>query len=384
MRVLFVIDSLTPGGTEQSTVQLAPYLRDLGIDLTIVTLKSAKHDLRDEARAAGIEVIGLRASRRGSQLRELRNLIRSREPDIVHTALFEADQLGRLAAWRSGIPVVSSFVNTPYEAVRLADPNVRRWKLLLVRSIDAFTARYFVDRFHAVSEGVKLANARALRLPSDRIEVAERGRHASLAGSCTAERRARARASLELDADSPVLLNLGRLEHQKGQADLVEATIALADRNLGCVVLIAGKEGSASESVRRALDGDHEAQAHVRLLGHRSDVVDLLCAADVLVISSRFEGTAGVALEAMAVGVPIVSTDVVGLRGILEHERNAVLVPVGNPRALAAGIERLLDDPALRARLVCAGKQDFGSRFTLDVAAQKLAAFYEGVIARSR
>ena len=126
MRVLYVIDSLAPGGTEQSTIVLAPHLRELGFESTIVTLKSAEHDLTPEAEAAGITVQRLNSGRLPKRVRELRRLIRSGKFDVVHTALFDADQLGRVAAWGTGVPVVSSFVNTPYDPARLADPNVNK------------------------------------------------------------------------------------------------------------------------------------------------------------------------------------------------------------------------------------------------------------------
>ena len=108
------------------------------------------------------------------QLFELRKMIRAIRPDIVHTALFRADQLGRVASVLTGARVVSSLVNTPYVDERLGDPNVVRWRLRAAQAVDAATSRLFVDRFHAVSDGVKSENARDIyaylcqrsRLPS--------------------------------------------------------------------------------------------------------------------------------------------------------------------------------------------------------------------------
>jgi glycosyltransferase involved in cell wall biosynthesis len=115
------------------------------------------------------------------------------------------------------------------------------------------------------------------------------------------------------------------------------------------------------------------------MLGHRTDVGDLLVAADALAISSLFEGTAGVALEAMALGTPIVSTDLDGLRGVLRHDDTALLVERSNPRALAEGISRVLDDTQLASRLAGRARADFDNRFTLSAAAKKLADLYRSV-----
>ena len=380
MRVLFVIDSLAPGGTEQSTIVLAPHLRRLGVEATIVTLRAAEHDLTEQAEAHGTPVRRLEASSFLGRLRELRRMVRSGDFDVVHTALFSSDQLGRIAARGTGVWVISSFVSTPYDKSRLADPNVKEWKLRLVQAVDAITGRLMVDRFHAVSEGVKVANARSLHVPQDRVTVAERGRNAEVLGLRTDDRRATARAALDLPDDAEVVLNLGRLDHQKGQTVLITAASKLHKTHPNLVVLIAGKDGSASADVRRLLSENSTAASCVRLLGHRSDIGDLLCAADVLAISSHFEGTAGAAVEAMAVSTPIVSTDLPGLGGVLDDGRNAVLVPVGDPDQLAIGIDAVLSDPVLATRIATEGYRDFVDRFTLDAAAQRLSDLYESVV----
>lgn len=379
MKVLYVLDSLAPGGAERSTVVLAPHLRDRGVVSTILTLRSAAHDLTEEAEAAGIEVRMLESGRYLSRVRALRRIISTGEYDIVHTALFNADQIGRIAAWGTGVPVVSSFVSTPYDKSRLSDPNVVRWKLRLVQIADAITGRFMVKRFHAVSDGAKSSNSRALRIPPSRITVAERGRDAAALGIRTDARRRAARERLDVSDEAEVLLSLGRQDQQKGQILLIEASVALTSTHADLVVLIAGKEGSASTDIERALKADRVADERVRLLGHRTDVGDLLCAADVLVISSHFEGTAGAAIEAMALSTPIVSMNLAGLRGVLEDDRNALLVAPGDSGRLASGIARVLDDKEMSGRIAASGRQEFLDRYTLDAAAGRLHALYESV-----
>lgn len=379
MRILYVLDSLAPGGTERSTVVLAGALQKQGVVATIVTLRTAEHDLADEAEAAGVTVRGLQETGFVRRVRELRRIIRRGDWDVVHTALFEADQVGRLAAWGTGVPVVSSFVNTPYDEHRFADPNVTRWKVRVVQMIDAITGRLMVDTFHSVSEGVRVANARALRIPLDRVVVAERGRDAEALGRRSEQRRSLTRQALGIDETVPVVLNLGRLDHQKGQSVLIEAAELLAVDHPDLVVLIAGKDGSASRDVHELLERRPDAARHVRLLGHRTDVGDLLCAADVLAVSSHFEGTAGAAVEAMALETPIVSTDLVGVRGILEHDRNAVLVAPGDAREMADALERVLGDVLLAGSMSRFGRLRFDGQFTLAGAAERMREVYSSV-----
>ncbi len=379
MKVLYVLNSLAPGGTETSTVQMATLLRRRGVEVSIVVLRPADHELADLAEKEGVSVRRLTARNPLSAIRELRSIVVSARPNIVHTALFDADQIGRLATIGLPVAVVSSLVSTPYDPARVRDPNVQRSRLRLVQVLDSVTGRAFVDAFHAVSSGVRDANSRALRIPCDRIVVAERGRDIEQLKSSSAGPRARARSTLGLSAGSEVVLALGRLEFQKAHVDLIESVKYLRPAHPNLTVLIAGKEGSASPRIRAMLGSDPSARQVVRLLGHRTDLSDLYSAADVLAISSHFEGTAGVALEAMAMELPIVSTDVEGLRGILVDNVNAILVRANDPPDLARGLDLMLSDSILARRLVSQASADFVGRFTLEASADRMMALYETV-----
>ena len=378
--VLFVINSLAPGGTEQSTVQLAPMLAERGWRTTIVPLRAAEHELTGRALADGTQVLAPIDAAPATQARRIRQLVRSEEPALVHTALFDADVIGRVAAVGTGTPVVSSLVNTPYDPSRLRDPNVDRVKLGAVRIVDAATAR-LATAFHAVSAGVGAANARALRLPTERIIVAERGRR-DQGVRRSDERRARLCDELGLDEGIPLVLSVGRQEHQKAQERLVQAVATIRDE-FPAVLLIAGRAGNATETLRAEIEHTPMASDFVRVLGHRSDVLELIAGVDVVAISSHFEGTAGVAIEAMSVGTPIVVPDLEGLRGILTDGENALITRSNTPADLAAGIRLLLRQPALQDRLAAAGRADFEGRFTLDRAADRMSELYARVVAGS-
>lgn len=377
-----VITSLGAGGTERSTALLLPLVRERGIDVTVVTL--VHRDEGDEQRVIddGFDVRLLAATRFPGRVREVRRLIGEVRPDLVHTAIFDADQVGRVAAVRTGVPVLGSLVNTPYVAERLADPNVDRRKLTAVRAIDSFTARTLGTHFHAVTAGVAADATGSLGIPADRITVVERGRDPDALGRWTPERREAARRSLGIEPDQEVILAVGRQEHQKGHVVLVEALALLAGSRPRAMVVVAGRSGNATAAVDEAIEraglGDR-----VRRLGHRDDVADLLVAADVFALPSRYEGTAGAAIEALALEVPVVASDLAGTRGLLVDGENARLVPVGDPRALARALAATLDDPERRAQ-VERGRALFEERFTLSRSADRMAELYADVAARGR
>lgn len=383
MHVLFVITSLGAGGTERSTALLLPQLRELGVEATVVCFVHREEGDEQRVIGAGFDVRFVRARRFPGRVRAVRRIMRTVRPDLVHTAVFDADQVGRVAAVGTGIPVLGSLVNTPYVAARLVDPNVDRWKLEAVRLLDAATARTLGTHFHAVTEGVAVDAVQTLGIRRDRITVVERGRDPEALGRRSAERRAQARADLGLAPGAEVVLAVGREEYQKGHVHLIEALAELAASRPEAMVVIAGRPGNASGAIDAAIRQRRVGDRVLRL-GHRDDVAELLCAADVFAMPSLYEGTAGAAIEALALETPIVASDLAGTRGVLVAGRTADLVPVGDARELARAIATTLDDAQGRAARVACGRELFDERFTLARSAERMAELYAVVAGRGR
>ena len=135
MRPLIVINSLGSGGTERSTLEFVGWGVDRGWRPTVACLYRRADSLHDELDRKGVDIRFI-DGRLPAKLRTLRRLVSRLQPDLVHTAIFESDVLGRLAAL-GGPPVMSSLVNVSYGSVRLQDPNIKRWKLDVVRRVDA-------------------------------------------------------------------------------------------------------------------------------------------------------------------------------------------------------------------------------------------------------
>lgn len=195
----------------------------------------------------------------------------------------------------------------------------------------------------------------------------------------SAATRERDAVRTELDAgDRPVLLAVGRLAPQKSYPLLLGAARHWSEHRPQPLVVIAG-EGPE----RPVLQAEIDAHAlPVRLLGHRSDVADLLAAADLVVLSSRWEARALIAQEALRAGRPLVATAVGGIPELVGPA--AVLVPYGDAAALAAAVDQLLDDPAEAARLAQAGPiQAAGWPTEADTIDQLLARYHELVAAGS-
>jgi glycosyltransferase involved in cell wall biosynthesis len=380
MRVLAVLDSLdASGGAERSLAALAPALVSLGLELHVGYLRARPQSVAEELQAAGSTVHSLCGGqgRLGSVLRVAR-LSRMLEPDLVHTTLFEADQAGRVGARLARRPVVTSLVSDAYSRHQYASPGLPTWKLKAAQATDAATAHLAV-RFHAITSYVAEVMAERLHIERSRIDVVPRGRDPHSFGQPSIDRRRRVRREVGVGDHQPLVVAVGRQEWQKGHDVLIDATSALLPRWPEISVLIAGRSGQRTDALRERI-ADASLGKHVRILGFRDDVPDLLSAADVFALPSRWEGLGSTLLEAMALGVPIVASDLPAVREVVTPAESR-LVRDGDAVGLADAINDVLGDAHAARCRAFAARDRFLREFTIDRTAKATMAFYERALA---
>ena len=394
MRILYLIPSLDgSGGAEQAVAALAGPLTERGVFLEVVTLApgpaaagdaESGSDLADQVRAGGAEVSSLPAPRSGwgsrvQMANSVRALVARRRPDLVHTTLFDADLVGRLGSRAARTPVVSSLVNVAYGPEQRANPALVAWKLEAARWADRLSA-LGVRRFHALSPHVAEVMGPRLGIPAARIDVIPRGRDAAALGQPTAARRARVRTALGVGPDEQLVVAAARHEFQKGLDVLVRAWPAIRRAHPQARLAIAGRRGNESARLE-ALAAAQVPEADLTWLGRRDDVGDLLVAADVFVVPSRWEGFGSILVEAMALGATVVATDVGPIPWVVGPGWARLVAP-DDPEGLARGvIEALEQDPAARDRRASRGRQRFAQTFGLDVVADATVEFYRRALA---
>lgn len=375
MHVMHVIDSLDrTGGAEQALAATAPHLVRSGVRLDVAYLLP-KDGIQPQLAAAGATLFRVGRSDRLRTAAALRSLIASRRPDLVHTTLYEADVLGRAAANAARVPVVSSLVNSSYGPEHLSSPGLRPWKVRAAQAADAATA-VGVRRFHALSRHVAEVMARRLRVAPRRIDVVPRGRDPELLGTVTPARRASVREGLGVDDGTPLVLAAARQQYQKGLDVLLTCWPDVRERVPGAVLALAGCEG-AQTPLLRELAGEDDS---VRFLGQRADVFDLMAAADVCAVPSRWEGLGSAAMEAMGVGVPLVAADVPALRETVGSDGHALLVPPGRPDALGTALVEALVEREAAAKRAEAARDRFLRHYTLEQVSESMVAFYERAV----
>jgi glycosyltransferase involved in cell wall biosynthesis len=181
------------------------------------------------------------------------------------------------------------------------------------------------------------------------------------------------RAELVRGRPDYVVLTPARLHEQKGHAYLLAAAARVPEATF----VLAG-DGPLRPELER-LAAERNVADRCVFLGYRSDVSDLLAAADVFVLPSLFEGLPVSVLEAMAAERPVVATAIGGTDEAVTHEVTGLLVPPRDPAALAAAIRRLQADPQLAGRLAAAGRERVQREFSSAATARNVMRIYDEV-----
>jgi hypothetical protein len=182
--------------------------------------------------------------------------------------------------------------------------------------------------------------------------------------------------------DAQVVVTVGRQEYQKGHRYLIEAFANVASDHPSALLLITGRQGHATTQLEELI-AKLNLDSVVRLLGHRSDVPEVLAASDMFVFPSLYEGLGGALIEALALELPVVASDLPALREVVREGEDAILVPPGDPDALGSAISSLLDDPATMEAYGARSREIFDEEFRAEDATERMVALLAAVATRT-
>jgi glycosyltransferase involved in cell wall biosynthesis len=306
--------------------------------------------------------------RRDAQaLFELRRLFHRLGPDLVHTHNPKPGLYGRFAARLARVPAVVNTVHGLYALPE--DPWAKR---AVVYSLERAAA--------ACSDAELLQNVedldvlRRLRVPERKLHVLGNGVDLSRFDPARVDRArvAQLRESFGVGPDDIVCGVVGRLVWEKGYREVFEAASRLRAIAPRVHVVVVGPSDTAKEDAITEVDiARAERDGGIRFLGLRDDVEDLYPAMDLYVLASYREGFPRSAMEAAAMGLPLVVTDVRGCRQVVDDGVSGRLVPVGDAVALADAVAAIAADDAGRAAMGRAGRakalREFDDRRVIDI-----------------
>jgi glycosyltransferase involved in cell wall biosynthesis len=274
-------------------------------------------------------------------VRAMRALIRKVRPDIVHTHSTKAGLLGRLAAWREGRPAIHTA-----HAWSFSDGLPRRRKAIAI-PVERLAGR-LTRRFIVVSGADREVALRYRVARDEQVRIIHNG---------VVDVSDRARPGV---GAPPVIAMVARMAAPKDH-DLLLRALSGVVAPFRLWLIGDGPDRGAVEAQIAALG----LADRVELLGVRRDVPALLARTHLFVLASRQEGFPLATLEAMRAGLPVIASDVGGVREAVEHEQTGMLIPRGDTDRLREALQRLLLDPGLRAELGAAGRRAFEAKFTV-------------------
>jgi glycosyltransferase involved in cell wall biosynthesis len=387
MKIVSVVEATTMNAVAKIVLDFHRTAREIGdtsgdlprIEGSLITFdrgsdhQQGANEFVKATQAAGIEIDLIPERRRFdlAVVSALKEIVRRRQPDLVITHSVKSHFL----MWRSRL-----WKQYPWIAFHHGYTTTDR-KMRIYNRFDRWSLPK-ADLVITVCNAFALELGSIARVAPERIRV----RHNSIrpVSQPVAEDVRALRERLGIVESEAVILSVGRLSKEKAHADLIKAFKQLCTTNpdLNCKLVIVG-EGPEREPLESASAQSGLSQ-RIIFAGQVTDVRPFYAMSDVFVLPSLTEGSPNVLLEAMAAQVPIVATAVGGVPEIVENEESALLVPVNDPAALAAGIARLLADAELGRRLTRNAAEIVSKNHSPEEYVRSLIAIYDEVMSAGK
>lgn len=350
-----IIYCLGVGGSESVA-------RDIALNMTdnmvhgVAALES-DGPLRQTLGANGVLtwIINKQPHERVRPMLRLWKAMRGFKPDVVHTHhLYEL-----FYAWPGALLTGARIIHTEHEYYSLMSPNACFRLRQLARLCRAVTG---------VNEETSAFLREKVRIPAKKVHTVVNGIDIERYKTSTLSRQA-----LDLAENDLVTGIVARLEPVKDHAMLVQSFRMVLDKLPQAKLLIIG-DGSERHNLEQLVD-ELDLEGHVRFLGIRSDIANLLACMDVVALSSREEGLPLCILEAMAAGKPVVATEIGGIPTVVRHGETGLLVPSGDAHAMATALLTILNDAGQGSRMGKNGRQLIEQRYDI----KKSLAIYQSL-----
>lgn len=362
MKILLLITGLGMGGAERQVVDLADEFVSYGHDVILVAL-TGEAIVQPVSKKVRVELLGMRKTPAGliSAYMQTRKLIRNFSPDVVHSHMVHANLLARLLRLTVPIPRLICTAHNTNEggklrmlAYRLTDRLADMSTNVSQEAVDAFVKQHAVsaEKMIAIYNGIDTFKFRF-----------------------NAEDRQKIRSEFGIDTDVQVLLAVGRMDLEKDYPNLLRAFVLLHSQSVNCVLWIVG--AGPLEIELRTLAESLGVIDKIHFWGLSRDIPRIMSAADILVLSSAWEGFGLVVAEAMACERLVVATDAGGVSEVIGDV--GWLVPTRNSEKLANAIKAAMTvDTSEQIARGRAGRARIEEHYSLTAIAARWLKIYHG------
>lgn len=374
-KILFLITTMGTGGADRQVVELSSRLKNRGHEILVLSIRPpgpmAKDLIAHRVNFLSIAIDKVTLFQGGKALRDTINIVRKFQPHIIHSHMIHANILARLTRLFVHVPVL---ICTAHSIDERGHKGSGRMRTLLYRLTDPLC-----DLTTQVSHAGLERYIRIGAVPKHKIRYVPNGVDTRRFAP-DPETRARTRRELGFDKEF-VWLAVGRFVPQKDYTTMLYAFASAKTKYPDTYLLIAG-DGPLRLSME-TLAQELGIKERVRFLGVRHDIPELMNAADGYLLSSFWEGMPMVLLEAHAVGLPIVATDVGGNREVVLDGKTGFLVPPKNPETLAQAMLRLIGLPEEeRQRMGREGRKHVEENFSIERVVDVWEVLYRELLAK--
>jgi glycosyltransferase involved in cell wall biosynthesis len=365
--VLLVYYEPIPAGQTTHVLSVARGLVARGHHVSVVLPADLERSIK-AFQQAEVNVIPLPLQKLLWPLRSIFSLVKlvRSGPDIVHVHSQEAGLLGRAVAWMAGARAI---VYTP----QVIDIRRTRWHWLYVL-VERFLAR-ITDVIVSVSDSDRERMIRWGIPPQKIVKIPNSVDVNEIDGISDTDR---IRKALGLDPERPLVMQVGRLSAQKNPLAFVEGAAQVLQKRPDAQFALVG-EGPMREAITQHAE-TLGLNGALRLLGWRDNAAAMMTAADVVSLTSEWEGMPHTLLEAMAKSRPIVTTDVNGCPDVVVDGKTGFLVPPGDTLVWAERIIDLLENPKLMDKMGRRGRERVIERFSQEQMITCIEELYVGLV----
>lgn len=330
--LLHIIQSLDNGGCENMLLRTLPLLGDF--EHKIITLNRSG-ELAEKFKNENISIVNIGQKNLFdiySYFKLLKEVKKNR-PDIIITYLFHADAIGRLFLQALTNIKIIPFLRTTYN-------HEKYWAARLFEK----ATKYFVKNYLANSESVKSFYAEEIGVPKEKITVIPNGIDTEFFDSIP--RNENLRKELGISTGGTAIICVANFHINKGHKYLLEAFEELYHNNHFIKLLLVG-DGDEKENLLKQTE-KYESKNNILFLGGRSDVPVLLKSSDIFVLPTLFEGMSNAIMEAMAAGLPIITTNINENLELIEDKKSGLLCDIRNSSSIKNNLSLLIENKGFR------------------------------------
>ncbi len=344
IKIVYIINSLALGGAEKLLLELIKKTDKDKFDISLCTINGAGPLLSEfEKLGITLKIFQKKTKFDLNVIGQSKGFLKEIKPDIVHTHLFAGDTWGRIAAILAHVPVIIS-----------TEHNINLDENWLKRIIKLILS-WFTDKIIAVSQGVKDYTIKFEKINPQKLEVIYNGIDLN-------KFNFRGLRQIELNKINAIVV--ARLAEQKGHRYLLEAMPDIIKKYPGFVLNILGRGNLKDDLEKQAQDLGIANQ--VVFKGTSLEPEKILNQMDLFILPSVWEGLGIAIIEAQAIGLPVLASNIGGIKELIEHKKTGLLFEPKDPQAIFEAVDLLLSNPEMAKQLVENAHSQVKEKFSLD------------------